>query len=71
MLLDKDYYIAIHGKLNKVTAYTVTNTGFNNLLRIRTDTKLFKNIYIDTFEEIHKYIKIKKEWYKEYPELFI
>jgi len=71
MLLNKDYYIVIRGELDKVVAYTVINTTFKNQLIIKTSTGVLRNTYIDTFEEIHKYIKIKEEWYKEYPELLI
>ena len=72
MLLTKDSYTLSkkHG-LRNVVSYTVTFTGFKNIVTyVHSDNTEFTREITDT-EPLGTHIKSKAEWLDQYPEYFI
>ena len=72
MILTKDSYTLSkkHG-LRNVVRYTVTFTGFKNVVTyVHSDNTTFKCDITNT-EPLGTHIKSKAEWLEKYPEYFI
>lgn len=72
MILTKDSYTLSkkHG-LRNVVSYTVTFTGFKNIVTyMHSDNTEFTREITDT-EPLGTHIKSKAEWLEKYPEYFI